>query len=173
LIVLTLLFACADTRPISSRRRAGPPPLPTSPVSAQLERDPLSLPERLAHEASERPEARAEVERRLEEFRTAGVNLARTRQVLARPLGAQYCALALTGAGLGLSLCAFATREQAYAGLHRSRTRFDALIPGRSLSVVGSTLLTITQPADAEAQREAERLSASFTEGRTPQHAAL
>ena len=173
LIVLTLLFACADSRPISSRRRAGPPPLPPSPVSAQLERDTLSLPERLAREASERPEARAEVERRLADFQAAGVSLTRTRQVLARLRGAQYCAIALTAAGLGLSVCAFASQEQAEAGLRRSRELFDRLIPGRTQSVAGSTLLTVTRPPSTAAQREAELVGASFMEARAPQHAAL
>jgi hypothetical protein len=173
LIVLALLSACADTRTTSARRRAGPPPLPESPVSAQLERDTLSLPERLAREASEQPEARAEVERRIADFQAAGVSVTRTRQVLARLRGAHYCAIALTAAGLGLSVCAFASPEQAQEGLRRSRERFDRLIPGRSLSVAGSILLTVTQPPSAEAQREAELVDASFTQERAPQHAAL
>jgi hypothetical protein len=133
----------------------------------------MPLAERLVREATQYPQARADVEQRLEAFRAVGVELTRTRQVLARLVGAQYCATALTAAGLALSVCAFESGEQAREGERRSRASFDALIPGRTLLVAGTTLLTLTQPMDAAAQHEAERLGVRFMEGALPAHAAL
>lgn len=128
------------------------------------------------HEASDHPEARAAVEAVLATFRDDGIAFTRTRQVLARPLAARYCASALTAAGLGLSLCAFQDEQAAAAGRALSRQSFDALIPGRSLLVGNTQLLTITKPASEAARHEAERMRAQFarsTETPGPEHAAL
>lgn len=171
LLSLTLLSGCADAK---AARRQKPPSLPAPAVSAPpLERDPLPLAERLAREGSEHPEARQAVERTLRELERAGVQLVRTRQALARPLAARYCATALTATGLGLSLCAFADGAAAERGRARSRQSFDALIPGRSLLVRASSLLTVTQPASEAARGEAAQIIARFSQPISAEHAAL
>jgi hypothetical protein len=141
----------------------------------QQERDPLPLAERLLHEASDHPKARERVERAFSQFREAGVTLTRTRQVLARPLSAEYCATGLTASGLALALCAFHDGRAAVQGRELSRRSFDALIPGRALHVQSANLLTISQPVSDQARDEAERVRARFMQGgdERKEHAAL
>ena len=64
--------------------------------------------------------------------------------MLARPLGARYCALARTASGLVVSLCEFDDDAQAARGVDLSRKTFDRLIPGRRLAHRRGTLLTLT-----------------------------
>ncbi len=168
LLSLALLSGCADAKP--ARGPKANVRLAVAPLV--LERDPLPLAERLAREASEHPEARQEVERTLKDLEHAGIEVVRTRQALARPLAARYCATALTATGLGLSLCAFADGAAAELGRTRSHQSFDALIPGRTLLVRSSSLLTVTQPASDAARDEAERIRSRFSRP-AGQHAAL
>ena len=157
LLCLVLLVACAADQPNATQPKAAPRAPASAPAPETPE--PLPLAERLRREGSEHPEARERVERELAQLGQAGVVLTRRRQVLALPLAAQYCATALTGSGLGLSLCAFADGAQAARGRERSRRGFDALIPGRSLLLNENVLLTHTQPASEVAR--ARRRSAS------------
>jgi hypothetical protein len=170
LLSLALLSGCADAK---VARRQKSPVRPSAVAPLVLERDPLPLAERLAREGSEHPEARQAVERTLKEFERAGIPLVRTRQALARPLAARYCATALTAAGLGLSLCAFADGAAAELGRARSRQSFDALIPGRTLHVRASSLLTVTQPASEAARGEADQIVSRFSQPASAEHAAL
>jgi hypothetical protein len=175
LSVLLLLAGCSQEKP-SSAPKAVQSPVPASSVSLPQERDPLPLAERLMHEAADHPEARQRVEQAFTRFRAAGITLTRTRQVLARPLSAEYCASGLTAAGLGLALCAFRDEGAALQGRELSRRSFDALIPGRALHVQARSLLTITKPANDQARDEAERIRAGFMQGHDEpfkEHAAL
>lgn len=166
LILIALLGACSEAKSPAAKKDVQL----VAPALAE-ERDPLPLGERLMHEANDYPEARAAIEASLARLQDHGIALTRTRQALARPLAARYCATALTAEGLGLSLCAFADREAAEAGRARSHRSFDALIPGRSLYVQESSLLTVTQPQSDAARDEAERIRAAFAE--RAKHAAL
>jgi hypothetical protein len=171
LVLLALVGACSE-----AKVQRGPKPVPRSVPALPTEPDPLSLAERLMHEASDHPEARAAVEATVARLRDDGIVFTRTRQALARPLAARYCATALTAAGLGLSLCAFTDAQAAEAGRVLSQQSFDALIPGRTLLVRRSSLLTITKPASEAARAEAERIRAQFersTEIPGTEHAAL
>jgi hypothetical protein len=148
-------------------------------AAAEGAMDPASAPDRtplaqrLLKEASEHPQAVAEVDRRLDTFAAAGVQLTRTRQVLASPLRADYCKTGLSAAGLAFAVCAFGSEAEARDGLRRSRASFDALIPGRSLVVNGSTLLTVTRPAAPAAERELGLLHERFNQTRASERAAL
>jgi hypothetical protein len=168
LLVCVSLAACEAKAP-AALEAARPAPA----LSLPQERDPLPLSERLLREANDHPEARENVERALKEFATAGISFTRTRQALARPLSAHYCATALTDSGLGLSLCAFRDAQTAEQGRELSRRSFDALIPGRTLLVRASTLLTITEPASEQARGEAEQIRARFSSERSARQAAL
>ncbi len=127
------------------------------PASARL-----PLRERLAHEASRRPEQAVRPEQLREALQGRGVALARGRQVLAAPVGAAYCEAAVSDQGLGLSLCEFADEAAAEAGRERSHELFDTLVPGRTLVAHGGSLLTLTQPGDERAAREAELVAGLF-----------
>jgi hypothetical protein len=171
LSALLLVSAC-DAGKAPSTRPPAPRAAPT--VAAQpRERDALSLPERLAFESSQHPDAVQLVERALESFEQGGVKLTRKRQVLARMLDAQYCQGAVSSAGVGLSLCVFADAEGARRGSDSSHAHFDRLIPGRTLVVHARTLLTLTQPANNAARSELEVIQKRFLNASMSKHAAL
>ena len=93
----------------------------------------------------------------------AGVPLGALKQVLARPLGARYCALARTAAGLVVSVCEFEDDAGAVRGVDLSRRTFDRLIPGRRLTHRRGTLLTLTVGSpDARRAAEAARAETAF-----------
>jgi hypothetical protein len=165
-LVLSCLTACS-AEPLSARAA----PAPSTPPPAEAERLPLG--ERLQREATRRPEAREQVELLLQDLAREGVELVRTRQVLAAPLGADYCAAALSARGLGLSLCAFADAARAEQGASRSRASFDRLIPGRTLLRRGAVLLTLTRAAGAEAAAESERVTQRFSAATRDERASL
>lgn len=165
-LLLSCLSACS-AEPIGTRKTAAP----SAPQSAETERLPLG--ERLRREATRRPEAREQVELLLQELARDGVELVRTRQVLAAPLGADYCAAALSAHGLGLSLCAFADAARAEQGSRRSRASFDRLIPGRTLLRRDAVLLTLTRAAGAEASAESERVTQRFAASARGERASL
>jgi hypothetical protein len=130
-------------------------------ITPQAARVPLGA--RLAREAAGRPalaprlaSLRAAAERR-------GVTLLPPRQVLASPLGARYCELASSAAGLGVALCEFGDAAQAQAGAARSHQLFDTLVPGRRLSVRDNALLTVTAAQGQRAEREAALLESAFS----------
>jgi hypothetical protein len=168
--LLVLCLAACSAEPIGARAvRARA--VESAPPAAEGERLPLA--ERLRREATRRPEAREQVERWLQDLASAGVQLVRTRQVLAAPLGADYCAAALSAHGLGVSLCEFPDAARAEQGLSRSRASFDRLIPGRALLRSGATLLTLTQASGSEAAAERAQLARRFGVGTAGEHASL
>ena len=146
-----------------------PPPPPTAsqpavaePVSAAVE-GPLTLNERLAREAASRPSGALPAETVAAKLSAAGVPIGALKQVLARPLGARYCALARTASGLVVSLCEFDDDAQAARGVDLSRKTFDRLIPGRRLAHRRGTLLTLTLGApDSTRLAEGARAEAVF-----------
>jgi hypothetical protein len=165
-LVLSCLAACS-AEPIGARKT----PAPSAPQPAPAERLPLG--ERLRREATQRPAAREQIELLLQELGRDGIELVRTRQVLAEPLGADYCAAALSARGLGLSLCAFADPARAEQGSSRSRASFDRLIPGRTLLRRGGVLLTLTRAAGSEAAAESERVAQRFAASTRDERASL
>jgi hypothetical protein len=93
----------------------------------------------------------------------AGVPIGALKQVLARPLGARYCALARTASGLVVSVCEFDDDAQAARGVASSRRTFDRLIPGRRLAHNRGTVLTLTAGApDPRRAAEAARAETAF-----------
>ena len=133
---------------------------PVPPVGVE---GPLTLNERLAREAASRPSGALAAETVAAKLSAAGVPIGALRQVLARPLGARYCALARTASGLVVSLCEFDDDAQAARGVDLSRKTFDRLIPGRRLAHRRGTLLTLTLGAPDPARlAEGARAEAVF-----------
>jgi hypothetical protein len=166
-LLLSCLAACAADP--AGARKDRTQPAPAAPVDdPELARLPLA--ERLQREAERHPAARAHADALFERLARGDLELVRTRQVLAAPLGADYCAAALSKRGVGLSVCEFADAERAERGLRRSRESFDRLIPGRTLLVNGATLFTLTRAPGIEAEAEHRRLAAAFA---GTEHAAL
>ncbi|HEX6241629.1 MAG TPA: hypothetical protein VFZ61_12065 [Polyangiales bacterium] len=175
MVVCTVLSACGQVKSADEPRARVPAP----PVAARAEAEPVAAPdrtplgERLSREASEHPDAVDLVDAQLTAFGAAGVQVTRSRQVLAGALTAHYCKTGLTSAGLGFSVCAFASQAEAEAGQRRSRARFDSLIPGRTLLVHGSALLVITRPVSAAAEHERGLLRDRFLHPHGTARAAL
>jgi hypothetical protein len=144
-LVLTSMLAgaCHERATPSS-----PPPPPPASQPAVAEpapaEGPLTLNERLVREAASRPSGALPAETVAARLSAAGVPIGALKQVLARPLGARYCALGRTAAGLVVSLCEFDDDAQAARGVELSRKTFDRLIPGRRLAHRRGTLLTLT-----------------------------
>jgi hypothetical protein len=171
LIALTLLAGCSKSAPNATHK--APPAVPAASALPQLERDTLSLTARLQREAEDHPQAVQRVASELTALEQAGISVVRKRQVLARMLAADYCESAITGTGLGLAVCVFRDAESAALGRAQSRASFDRMIPGRSLLLRSSALLTITQPPSDAARREAELIGERFTHPLLVEHAAL
>jgi hypothetical protein len=124
---------------------------------------PLTLQDRLAREAAGRPSGVIPAEAVAAALSEASVPIGALKQVLARPLGARYCALARTAAGLVVSVCEFEDDARAARGGELSRRTFDRLIPGRRLTHKRGTLLTLTVGApDARRTAEATRAEKAF-----------
>jgi hypothetical protein len=137
-----------------------PAPVPAAPAAVE---EPLTLNERLAREAARRPPGVIRAESVAAALSAAGVPIGSLRQVLARPLGARYCALGRTASGLVVSLCEFDDDAQAARGVDLSHRTFDRLIPGRRLAHKRGTLLTLTLGApDAKRSAEGARVEAAF-----------
>ena len=169
LIALTV-FVAACSRPAPTPTpaaarapaAAAPAPVPAPAAGAAVE-GPLSLPERLAREAANRPSGVLAAETVAARVSAAGVPLAALKQVLARPIGARYCALTRTAAGLVVSVCEFEDEAGAARGVDLSRRTFDRLIPGRRLMHKRGTLLTLTVGTpDARRDAEAARAASAF-----------
>jgi len=124
---------------------------------------PLTLQDRLAREAASRPSGAISAEAVAAALSDAGVPVGALKQVLARPVGARYCALARTAAGLVVSVCEFEDDAGAARGVDLSRRTFDRLIPGRRLTHRRGTLLTLTVGApDTRRAAEAARAETAF-----------
>jgi hypothetical protein len=146
---------------VACHARPTPPPSPVvaaAPAAAPAEA-PLGLHERLAREAATRPSGVVSVEIVAAALSQAGVPIGALKQVLARPLGARYCALARTASGLVVSLCEFEDDAGAARGADLSHRTFDALIPGRRLAHKRGTLLTLNV-GTPDARRAAEAAGA-------------
>jgi len=137
------------------------PPDDTSPAGARG-----NLAQRLAAEVAARHGAAASgprVEDVATALRRAGVAITSPSQVLARTIGAVYCASAGTPAGLALAVCEFADEAGAERGLAYSHRTFDRLVPGRTLLRNRSTVLTLSGgDAGAAPAAEATRVSSVF-----------
>ena len=167
-MALTLVVTVACTRSAPPSPSSPPPPSPpavaAAPVAAAAASDgPLSLNQRLAREAAGRPSGVISTETVAATLSAGGVPIGALKQVLARPLGARYCALARTAAGLVISVCEFDDDAQAARGIDLSRKTFDRLIPGRRLTHKRGTLMTLTVGTpDARRAAEAARAESVF-----------
>jgi hypothetical protein len=165
LVLTSILIAACHTRATQPSPPA--PPSPSAPPAPAAVRaapeEPLTLNERLAREAATRPSGVISTEAVAVALSTAGVPIGSLKQVLARPLGARYCALARTPSGLVVSLCEFDDDALAARGVDLSRRTFDRLIPGRRLAHKRGTLMTLTVGApDAARSAEVARAEAVF-----------
>ena len=165
LALTSILIAACHKRPAAA---PSPPPPPTAVAATGGRRPPPSrgrspCNERLAREAASRPSGVLPAETVAAKLSAAGVPIGALKQVLARPLGARYCALARTASGLVVSLCEFDDDAQAARGVDLSRRTFDRLIPGRRLAHRRGTLLTLTLGApDPTRLAEGARAEAVF-----------
>jgi hypothetical protein len=91
-----------------------------------------------------------------------GTLLSRKHQVLAATVGARYCELAVTDTGLGVTLCEYRDEAAASAGCATSRRLFDPIVPGRTLTSRGSSVLTLTQPDGERAVVESRVIAETF-----------
>jgi hypothetical protein len=152
----------ADARARSAESAPAPPGARSGSEDAAAETTPSSLPERLARELARRPAQAIRGEDLVAALVQQEVDVLRTRQVLATPIGARYCTLLESAHGVGASVCEFSDASGARAGAELSRARFDALLPGRLLVARESTLLTVTKAADPRAEAEAARIVRAF-----------
>jgi hypothetical protein len=167
-LVLTSTLAAACHKRPTPPSPPTPPPTASPPAVAEAPpaavEGPLTLNERLAREAASRPSGALPAETVAAKLSAAGVPIGALKQVLARPLGARYCALARTASGLVVSLCEFDDDAQAARGVDLSRKTFDRFIPGRRLAHRRGTLLTLTLGApDPTRLAEGARAEAVFT----------
>ncbi len=161
-LVLTAACSTRPAPPAPSSPPSAASAAPPAPVAAAGE-GPLSLNQRLAREAAGRPSGVISAETVAATLSAAGVPIGTLKQVLARPLGARYCALARTAAGLVVSVCEFDDDVQAARGVDVSRKTFDRLIPGRRLTHKRGTLMTLTVGTpDAKRAAEAARAESVF-----------
>ena len=169
-LTLVLTAACStrsappspSSPPPASSAAAAPTPS-LSVAAAAASEGPLSLNERLAREAAGRPSGVISAETVAATLSAAGVPVGALKQVLARPLGARYCALARTASGLVVSVCEFDDDAQAARGVDLSRKTFDRLIPGRRLTHKRGTLMTLTMGTpDPKRAAEAARAESVF-----------
>jgi hypothetical protein len=158
-----LIVAChARPTPPSPAPPLTPAPAPAAAAPAAVE-EPLTLNERLAREAASRPPGVIPAERVAAALSSGGVPIGSLRQVLARPVGARYCALGRTASGLVVSVCEFDDDAQAARGVDLSRRTFDRIIPGRRLVHKRGTLLTLTLGApDSKRSAEGARAETVF-----------
>src|SRR5262249_9027480 len=98
--LLVLAGACRSASPPAAAPAPLPDPLPAGRGEGTLD-------QRLAKEAAERPAGALRAEAVAAALAARGVPVGPLKQVLARPLGARYCAMARTPAGLVVSLCEF------------------------------------------------------------------
>jgi hypothetical protein len=146
-LLAAFLFAgCTDSAPPPAVLEA--PPAPKSALEQRLDR-----------EAAARPAGTLRVEDVVAKLGEAGIVVTRVRQVLARNLGARYCATVHTARGPGVAVCEFDSPEAARAGEQRSRELFDRFIPDRRLVVAQSTLVTVN-PGGAEPKYAADVIAA-------------
>jgi len=155
-----ILTTACRTRPVPAPAPAAAPVPAPAPAPAE---GPLTLQDRLAREAASRPSGVISAEAVAAALSDAGVPVGALKQVLARPVGARYCALARTAAGLVVSVCEFEDDAGAARGVDLSRRTFDRLIPGRRLTHRRGTLLTLTVGApDTRRAAEAARAETVF-----------
>ena len=156
LALTTALTACAPRTP----------PAATPPPSAASPKPPAEAPSLgglLAREREARPAATLAVEQVASALQHAGVPLSPMKQVLARTVGACYCAASTTAAGLAVAVCEFGTDADAERGLAYSHRTFDPLIPGRTLTRNHATVLTLTPASSSTAvHAQLERVAATF-----------
>jgi hypothetical protein len=157
--LVVLLAAC-------THKAATPPVEPAPQVAPVQSRVDTGLLGELGREAAQRPKTEPTVDTVLAAFEVAGVHIDRKQQVLATPVGARYCVAASSKVGLNMSLCEYATADDAKAGRDKSLQVFKTL-KGRSLFVQNATLLTLIAPpttAIAVERDLATKVFRSFTE---------
>lgn len=168
---LVLLLGC-EAKPDSGapllRLRGAALAMQTDASSARAPAEPAyvasrgTLVERLAAEAASRPERTIAVEDLLAALNSQEIEVVRTRQVLASPVGARYCTLLVTASGASGSLCEFGSEAEAQRAGARSAQRFDALIPNRELVAHDNALLTVLAPPTGPAPSDAGAIVAAF-----------
>jgi len=133
----------------------------------KLSRVPLGS--RLTMEADARPALAVRPEQLFAGLQRQGILLSRKRQVLASTVGARYCELAVSDAGLGVALCEYTDDAAASAGSETSHRLFDAIVPGRTLLSHGGSVLTLTHAENERAARESHAIASTF-KSLTPQN---
>lgn len=160
--VATAVAMTACTPP-PRRAPAAPPPPVAAVASPARPPEAPSLGGLLAGELRGRPGATPSVEQVASALQRAGVALPPMKQVLARTVGARYCAASTTTVGLAVAVCEFGSDADADRGLSFSRRTFDPLIPGRSLTRNRTTVLTLTPPStSAQVRVQAAHVAAAF-----------
>ena len=159
-LLTACLALCACKRgPEPEETRA---PAPTADALAlRPPRDP-SLPLAKRLERERKAPIHDEVAARLLALNTDEKLFVRTHQVLAEPLGAEYCELGVSATGVVASLCGFADESAARTGAKRSEAAFDALIPQRELQRSERLLLTLSGPLNAKTRSVREALRRRF-----------
>jgi hypothetical protein len=162
---LLLLSACSSSK-LPERPAVKPAAVKRAPVVQAASQNVQNLPlgQRLARESDLHPAARRHAENLLSHFHQNQVTLVRIKQVLAETLGADYCATSVSTSGLGVVVCEFGDATAAERGMKISHDTFDRIMPGRTLLVQRSTMLTITKPESDVARLDLARLSDLFSQ---------
>ncbi len=158
----TALTACAPP----ARPAPPAPPNAVAPAAVTPAAPPIEAPSLgglLARERGARPMAMPAVEQVASAIQSSGVTLPPLKQVLARTIGARYCAAGTTAIGLAVAVCEFGSADEAERGLAFSHGTFDRLIPGRSLTRNRTTVLTLTPASStSDVHAQSKRVAAAF-----------
>jgi hypothetical protein len=164
-VLTALLWSGCGQVPIEATPRPAPKPAQDLVATPRAPAPPLSrvpLRTRLADEAASRPASALRAEQLFLALERRGLLLSRKRQVLASTVGARYCELAVSDAGLGVSLCEYGDDAAARAGSEASHRLFDPIVPGRTLLTHAGSLLTLTSAESERARREASTIANTF-----------
>jgi hypothetical protein len=123
----------------------------------------VSLGDKMAQEATARPAGALRAEDVFAAFQKEGMKLKEPpKQHMGSPVGAMYCAGALSEANLAMSVCEYRDEAAAKKGKDESANAFKA-IPNRDIYVNKQTTLTILQnPKGPESEAESKRIVAQF-----------
>ena len=122
-----------------------------------------SLGGKMAEEALARPAGALKAENVFAAFQKSGMKLVDPpKQHMGSPVGAMYCAGAVSEAHLAMSVCEYRDEAAAKKGREESATAFKA-IANRDVYLNKQTTLTILQnPRGADSEAEAKRILALF-----------
>lgn len=168
-LFLAALGACSRSTP---REEVPAPPAVTAAAPATeppAARTMNTLAGQLALEAEHRV-AGPRVEDALAALARAGLTVPQPRQYLALVAAARYCLGGTAAEGLAVSACEYASAEEARTGVAKTERKYPQLVGTRSVLIVGSLSVAISDagrpPKAALVERVRAELSSSTVASR-------